>query len=69
MSNGNIHYHHKLPIVVVGGGSGQLNGGRHLSYDDDPPVTNLFLNLLGKLGVPRESFGDSTGALEELSDV
>ena len=42
---------------------------RHLSYDDDPPVTNLFLNLLGKLGVPRESFGDSTGALEELSDV
>ena len=69
MSNGNIHYHHKLPIVVVGGGSGQLKGGRHLSYDDDPPVTNLFLNLLGKLGVPRESFGDSTGALEELSDV
>ena len=69
MSNGNTHNHHKLPILVAGGGAGSLRGDRHFSYDDDPPVTNLFMSLLGKLGVQPESFGDSTGELRELSDV
>ena len=69
MSNGNAHYHHKLPIVLAGGGAGQLKGGCHLSYDDDPPIANLYLSLLGKLGVHPETIGDSTGRLTELSDV
>ena len=69
MSNGNTHNHHKLPMVLAGGGSGTLKGGRHFSYDDDPPVTNLFMSVLGKLGVHPESIGDSTGELKELSGV
>ncbi len=69
MSNGNTHNHHKLPISVAGGGAGSLQGNRHFSYDDDPPVTNLFMSLLAKLGVRQDSFGDSTGELKELSDV
>ena len=69
MSNGNTHNHHKLPISVAGGGAGSLKGNRHFSYDDDPPVTNLFMSLLAKLGVRQDSFGDSTGELKELSDV
>ena len=69
MSNGNTHNHHKLPIAVAGGGAGTLKGNRHFSYDDDPPVTNLFMSLLAKLGVRQDSFGDSTGELKELSDV
>ena len=69
MSNGNTHNHHKLPMVLAGGGSGMLKGGRHFSYDDDPPVTNLFMSVLGKLGVHPESIGDSTGELKELSGV
>ena len=60
---------HKLPIAVVGGGAGSLVGGRHLLYDDDPPITNLYLNLLAKLGVHPETIGDSTGALTELKGV
>ncbi len=69
MSNGNSHNHHKLPIAVVGGGAGTLKGNRHFRYDNDPPVTNLFMSLLAKLGVRQDSFGDSTGELKELSDV
>ena len=69
MSNGNTHNHHKLPIAVAGGGAGSFKGNRHFSYENDPPVTNLFLSLLAKLGVPQESFGDSTGELKELADV
>ncbi len=30
ISDGNIHFHLDLPILVVGGGAGTLQGGRHL---------------------------------------
>ena len=69
ISDGNIHFHMDLPTVVVGGGGGRLKGGRHLRYDTDTPVTNLYVSVLDKLGVPVESFGDSTGQLRYLSDI
>src|SRR5262249_12970309 len=66
MSDGNRHNHHNVPTLVVGGGSGTIKGGRHLRYREDTPVTNLFLTLLTKLGVPAESIGDSSGTLAHL---
>jgi hypothetical protein len=69
ISDSNVHMHDNLPLVLVGGGAGQIKGGRHLRYAKDTPVTNLFLNMLDKLGVPAESIGDSTGRLEHLADV
>jgi hypothetical protein len=69
ISDSNIHMHDNLPLVLVGGGAGQIKGGRHVRYAKDTPVTNLFLNMLDKLGVPAEQFGDSTGRLPYLSDV
>ena len=69
MSDGNAHNHSKLPIAVIGGGAGSLKGGRHIRYDDDPPVANLYLSLLGKLGVRPETIGDSTGPLTELTGI
>jgi Protein of unknown function (DUF1552) len=64
MSNGNQHDHDPLPIVVAGGASGQLQGGRHLKFAPHTPMSNLMLALLDKLGVHQDSFGDSTGKLE-----
>ena len=64
MSNGNQHDHDPLPIVVAGGASGQLKGGRHMAYPAHTPMSNLMLALLDKLGVQQASFGDSTGRLE-----
>jgi hypothetical protein len=64
MSNSNLHDHFPLPNLVVGGGAGQLKGGRHIKYPDHTPMTNLLLALLDKVGVPMESLGDSTGKLE-----
>ena len=69
MSDGNGHNHHNLPTLLVGGGGGTIQGGRHLRFADKTPVTNLFLTLLDRLGVPVESIGDSTGHVEHLSDV
>ena len=66
LSDGNLHVHNGLPIMLVGGGAGQLKGGRHVRYPDDTPTTNLFLTLLDKLNIPLENFGDSTGRLDLL---
>ncbi len=63
LSDGNKHLHQDLPVLLVGGGAGQIQGGRHLRYPKDTPMTNLFLTILDKLGIPAEHFGDSTGRL------
>jgi len=54
LSDGNRHDHTNLPIVLVGRGGGCLKPGRHVVYPDAPPMTNLFLTLLDRLGVPAE---------------
>jgi hypothetical protein len=71
--NADIHEPKELPILVVGGGAGQLRGGRHIRYNH-AQVPDLHVTLLNKLGVPVEKVGDSTGKLsiepiEPLSGV
>ena len=56
-------------MMVAGGAAGNLEGGRHLRYRDDTPLTNLYLSVLDKLGMPVEKFGDSTGRIEHLTGV
>jgi len=64
MSNGNQHDHDPLPVVVAGGASGKLQGGRHIVAPQHTPMSNLLLSVLDKLGIDQKSFGDSTGKLE-----
>jgi hypothetical protein len=64
MSNGNQHDHDPLPLILAGGASGNLNGGRHLKFAPHTPASNLLLSMLDKLGVHQEKHGDSTGMLE-----
>ena len=52
-----------LPIVLAGGASGRLKGGRHIRNPPETPMSNLLLAMLDKLGVPTEKFGDSTGMI------
>jgi hypothetical protein len=66
LSNSDRHTHSPLPTVVVGGGGGTLKGGRHLIYEEGTPLSNLHVTLLGKIGVPVEKLGDSTGTFKEL---
>lgn len=71
ISDGDLHSHFDLPTVLVGGGTGRLKGGRLLQYSEEPPLNNLLVSLLDKVGVHTDAFGDSTGRieLEPLSDV
>ena len=67
LSDGNLHVHNDLPILLIGGGAGPINGGRHIRYPDDTPTTNLFLTLLDKLDIPLDQFGDSNKQLDLLA--
>jgi hypothetical protein len=61
------HSQHDLPIIVAGGASGRIAGGRYLRFPgDETPLTNLYLTMLDKVGVPTEKLGDSTGRLNRL---
>jgi hypothetical protein len=64
MSNGNLHSHDNLPILVAGGGAGRLKGDRHLKFKPNTPLSNLMMAVLDKAGVPTEKFGDSSGRIE-----
>ena len=64
--DGNRHDPHDLPIVVVGGGGGRLDTGRHVRFPRHTPLTNLYVSMLDAFGCPVASFSDSTEALPVL---
>jgi hypothetical protein len=63
MSNSDMHLHQDLPMMVVGGGGGQIKGGRHVQVAKDTPLANLHVTVLDKMGIPMDRLGDSTGKL------
>ena len=69
LRNSNKHTTENLPILVAGGGCGEIQGGRHVICPEGTPLTDLQYTMLLKLGVPVESFGGTTGAIHELSQL
>lgn len=59
ISDSNDHLQINLPIIVVGGGTGELKGGRHLRVAENTPLANLHLTVLDKIGGRMETLGDS----------
>jgi hypothetical protein len=64
LSDGNEHNFDPLPVVLAGGASGRLKGGRHLRHAPHTPMSNLLLTMLHKIGAQAEKIGDSTAPLE-----
>jgi hypothetical protein len=63
ISNSTRHSGDNLPLLLLGGGAGRLNSGRHLQFDDEPGMANLLVTLMDKLDVRVEQLGGSTGRL------
>jgi len=64
ISDGNLHTHHNLPILLAGGAGGQVKPGNHVVYPKETPLNNLLVTMLGTAGVNVEKYGDSTGKIE-----
>ncbi len=67
LSDGNIHTHDQLPVLLCGRGGNFVSPGRHLVYQRETPVSNLFATMIERVGVRGEQVGDSTGRLVGLS--
>jgi len=63
MGNSNQHNNYPLPEVLVGGANRAHVGGKNVVLPERTPLANLHLTILDKLGIPQESFGNSTGVL------
>ncbi|MFN0122053.1 MAG: DUF1552 domain-containing protein [Blastocatellia bacterium] len=69
LADGNRHEHENLPILLAGRGGGAFQPGRHIVYKKGTPFTNLLMSMLDRLDVHPEKIGDSTGKLDQLSDL
>ena len=66
MGDPDAHDHTDLPLIVAGGAAGNMQGGRHVTYEKHTPMANLHLTLLNKAGIEMDSFADSTRPADEL---
>jgi hypothetical protein len=67
IKHGDYHSLTDLPVILAGGGGGQVNLGRHVRYPEARPFGNLLLTLMKLMGAPAESIGDSTGLLQGIT--
>jgi len=67
MKDGNGHIRENLPLVLIGGGQGTMQTGRHVVFDKGTPLANLHLTLAQQFGAEIDSFNNvSSGTLSGL---
>ena len=53
------HGTHDYPALLVGKAGGTLKPGRHLAFKPKTPVSNLYVELLDRMGAKVDRFGES----------
>jgi hypothetical protein len=64
IGDGNAHNHDNLPILLAGRGGDTINSGRHVRYEKETPLNNLYLSMLDRVDSSVEFLGDSSGRLD-----
>jgi hypothetical protein len=62
LGNASSHSNLNMPVLVAGGG---FRHGQHLAFDPkkNPPLCNLYVQFLQRLGLDISSFGSSSGTM------
>jgi hypothetical protein len=65
LGDASSHSVKNLPVLLAGGG---FRHGQHLAFDpgSPPPLCNLYVSMLQRLGLETDKFGTSTGTLPGL---
>ena len=65
LGDGSSHSVKNLPVLVAGGG---FRHGQHLPFDpqNPPPLCNLYVSMLQRLGIETDKFATSTSTLTGL---
>jgi hypothetical protein len=66
LADGNRHTHEDLPTLIAGRGGKLIKPGRRVMYRKETPMCNLFLTMMGGMGVEMDHFGDASGRLTGL---
>jgi hypothetical protein len=68
LGDASSHSVKNLPVLLAGGG---FRHGQHLPFDpqDPPPLCNLYVSMLQRLGIEVDKFSTSTGTLTGLEAV
>ncbi|MDA7915816.1 DUF1552 domain-containing protein [Verrucomicrobia bacterium] len=66
LSDANRHRHNNLPVIVAGNAGGAYKPGKHTNLSKDTPMSNLFVSMMHRVGIDKESFGDSNGEVSFL---
>jgi hypothetical protein len=65
LGDASSHSVKNLPVLLCGGG---FQHGQHIAFDpqSNPPLCNLYVSMLQRLGIEVDTFGSSTGTLTGL---
>ncbi len=65
LGNASNHSTKNMPVLLAGGG---FRHGQHLAFDPEspPPLANLYVSMLQRMGIEAGAFGSSTGTLSGL---
>ena len=65
LGNASNHSAKNLPVILAGGG---FKHGNHLAFDPNnpPPLSNLYVSMLQRMGIATDKFGSSKGTLTGL---
>jgi hypothetical protein len=68
LGDASMHAVKNMPIVLAGGG---FKHGQHLAFDpgQPPPLCNLYVSMLQRLGIEADRFGSGKGTLTGLEMV
>ena len=65
LGDASSHSNKNLPVLVAGGG---FRHGQHLAFDpqNPPPLCNLYVSMLQRLGIEVDKFNTGIGTLNGL---
>ncbi len=65
LGNAATHGVKNMPVLLTGGG---FKHGQHLAFDEKnhPPLSNLYVSMLQRMGIEADAFGSSTSTLNGL---
>jgi hypothetical protein len=65
LGNASTHATKNMPVLLAGGG---FKHGQHLAFEakKSPPLCNLYVSMLQRLGIEADRFGSGTGTLTGL---
>jgi hypothetical protein len=68
LADASTHAVRNMPVLLAGGG---FKHGQHLAFDPkkNPPLCNLFVSMLQRLGIETDKFASSAGTLTGLEST